>query len=126
VWLEYWEKHERRFAVTAVNINMTPMAVRNVKRLQSEYDASGFGLRFGLTGGGCSGYKYVLELESGPDDGDHIFEFDGVKVFLSQKDAEKLKDSTIDWTESLMESGFNIENPQAKRACGCGESFDIA
>ena len=112
--------------MTAVNIKMTPMAVHNVKRLQSEYDASGFGLRFGLTGGGCSGYKYVLELESDPDEGDHIFEFDGVKGFLSQKDAEKLKDSTIDWTESLMESGFNIENPQAKRACGCGESFDIS
>jgi len=126
VWLEYGENIERRCGVSAVNIKMTPLAVENVKRLQSEYDASGFGLRFGLTGGGCSGYKYVLELESDPDDGDHIFEFNGVKVFLSQKDAEKLKDSTIGWTESLMESGFNIENPQAKRACGCGESFDLA
>ena len=58
--------------------------------------------------------------------GTHIFEFDGVKVFLSPKDAEKLKDSTIDWTETLMESGFNIENPQAKRPCGCGESFDLS
>ena len=88
--------------MTAVNIKMTPLAIQNVKRLQSEYDASDFGLRFGLTGGGCSGYKYVLELESGPDEGDHIFEFDGVKVFLSPKDAEKLKDSTIDWTCSLV------------------------
>ncbi len=112
--------------MTAVNITMTPLAVSNIKRLQSEYDAAGFGLRFGLTGGGCSGYKYVLELEDGPDEGDHIFEFDGVQVFLNPEHAEKLKDSTIDWTETLMESGFNIENPQAKRPCGCGESFDLA
>ena len=105
---------------------MTPLAVESVKRLQAEYDAAGFGLRFGLTGGGCSGYKYVLELEDSPDEGDQVYEFDGVKVFLNPEHAEQLKGSVIDWTESLMESGFNIENPQAKRACGCGESFDLA
>ena len=112
--------------MTAVDINMTPLAVANIKRLQEEYDAPDFGLRFGLTGGGCSGYKYVLELEDGPDEGDHIFEFDGVKVFLNPEHVTKLKGSVIDWTESLMESGFNIVNPQAKRPCGCGESFDLA
>ena len=107
-------------------IKMTPLAVENVRRLQQEYDAAGFGLRFGLTGGGCSGYKYVLELESEPDADDQVFDFDGVKVFLKEEHTEKLKNSTIDWVESLMESGFQIENPQAKRPCGCGESFDLA
>lgn len=106
-------------------IHMTPLAVANVRRLQQEYDAEGFGLRFGLTGGGCSGYKYVLELEQGPDADDQVFVFDGVQVFLKHEHAEKLKDSTIDWVESLMESGFQIDNPQAKRPCGCGESFDL-
>ncbi|MEL6346459.1 MAG: iron-sulfur cluster assembly accessory protein [Myxococcota bacterium] len=106
-------------------IKMTPLAVENIKRLQREYDAPNFGLRFGLTGGGCSGYKYVLELESGPDEGDHVIDFDGVKVFLNPEHIEQLKDSTIGWTESLMESGFEIDNPQAKRPCGCGESFDL-
>ncbi|MFT4977553.1 MAG: iron-sulfur cluster assembly protein [Myxococcota bacterium] len=107
-------------------VKMTPLAVQNVRRLQQEYDAHEFGLRFGLTGGGCSGYKYVLELESEPDADDHVFEFDGVKVFLKEEHTEQLKNSVIDWTESLMESGFNIENPQAQRSCGCGESFDLA
>jgi len=107
-------------------IKMTPLAVENVRRLQVEYDADGFGLRFGLTGGGCSGHKYVLELESEPDSDDHVFNFDGVKVFLKEAHVEKLKNSTIDWVESLMESGFQIENPQAKRPCGCGESVDLS
>lgn len=106
-------------------INMTPLAIENVKRLQNEYDAHGFGLRFGITGGGCSGYKYVLELENTPDEDDHVLDFDGVQVYLKIDHVEKLKNSTIGWTESLMESGFNIENPQAKRPCGCGESFDL-
>ena len=47
-------------------VNMTENAVQNVKRLQEEFDLPGFGLRFGISGGGCSGYKYVLELEEEP------------------------------------------------------------
>ena len=40
-------------------IEITEEAAHNILRLQQEYDAPGFGLRFGLRGGGCSGYKYV-------------------------------------------------------------------
>jgi len=54
-----------------------------------------------------------------------VFEFEGVQVFMSNEHVDKLKNSTIGWVESLMESGFDIDNPQAKRACGCGESFDL-
>ena len=50
---------------------------------------------------------------------------DGVKVFLNPEHAVKLKDSVIDWVDDLMGSGFKIENPQAKRPCGCGESVDF-
>ena len=49
-------------------IGLTTEAAANITRLQEEYDAPGFGLRFGIRGGGCSGYKYVLELESEADD----------------------------------------------------------
>ena len=63
-------------------IDITDEAVENIIRLQQEYDAAGFGLRFGLRGGGCSGYKYVLELESGPDEEDLIFEHNGVQVCM--------------------------------------------
>ncbi|MEC7987833.1 MAG: iron-sulfur cluster assembly accessory protein [Myxococcota bacterium] len=106
-------------------IDVTPAAVENIKRLQDEYEASGFGLRFGLRGGGCSGYKYVLELESDPDEGDLIFDESGIRVFVNPEHMEKLKNSVIGWKESLMESGFDIDNPQAKRPCGCGESVDF-
>ena len=75
-------------------------------------------------GGGCSGYKYIIELENEPDD-TIIFEQHGIQVFVNTEHMEKLKNSTIDWVETLMESGFKIENPQAKRPCGCGESVDF-
>lgn len=106
-------------------IFVTDDAVDNIKHLQQEYDADGFGLRFGLTGGGCSGYKYVLELENEPNEDDLVFEVKGVRVFVNPEHMEKLKNSTIGWVDTLMESGFDIDNPQAKRPCGCGESVDF-
>ena len=106
-------------------IFMTPFATENIRRLQSEYEAEGYGLRFGLTGGGCSGYKYVLELEDEPETEDLVFTFEGIRVFVNPEHMGKLKNATIDWKESLMEAGFDIQNPQAKRPCGCGESFDL-
>ena len=50
---------------------------------------------------------------------------DGLRVFVKKEHMEKLKNSVIDWKDSLMESGFDIANPQAKRPCGCGESVDF-
>jgi iron-sulfur cluster assembly protein len=106
-------------------VQLTPNAVENIKRLQVEFEMAGFGLRFGLTGGGCSGYKYVLELEEAPEENDVVIDVDGVQVFVNPEHGELLKNSTIDWVDTLMESGFQIENPQAKRPCGCGESVDF-
>ena len=106
-------------------IDVTKEAIENILRLQVEYDANGFGLRFGLRGGGCSGYKYVLELESDPEEEDLIFEHGGIRIFVHPEHMDKLKNSTIGWKDSLMESGFDIVNPQAKRPCGCGESVDF-
>jgi iron-sulfur cluster assembly accessory protein len=103
-------------------IFVTPEAADNIQRLLVEYETPNFGLRFGITGGGCSGYKYVLELEEAPESEDLIFAVDKVRVFVNMDHMEKLKNSTIGWVDSLMESGFQIDNPQAKRPCGCGES----
>jgi iron-sulfur cluster assembly protein len=107
-------------------IKVTKIAIKNILNLQKEYNSNGFGLRFGITGGGCSGYKYVLEFEEVPEENDIIYNFDTIRVFLNSAHLDKLKNSTIDWKDSLMESGFNIINPQAKRSCGCGESIDFS
>jgi iron-sulfur cluster assembly protein len=110
-------------------IHVTELARESILDLRSEYGGDGWGLRFGLTGGGCSGYKYVLEFEEAPEGNDLVFDFDAdgkaIQVFVNQEHMEKLKNSTIDWKESLMEAGFDIQNPQAKRPCGCGESVDF-
>ena len=107
-------------------IHVTDVALNNIRSLQKSMDAIGYGLRFGFTSGGCSGNKYIIEFEDEADVDDLIFSFDDVQIFVNKEHMDKLKNSTIDWKETLMESGFNIENPQAKRACGCGESVDLS
>jgi iron-sulfur cluster assembly protein len=107
-------------------ITVTPGALESIKDLRSEYGDEGWGLRYGITGGGCSGYKYVLEFEPEPEPDDLVFDQgEGLRVFVKREHMDKLKNSVIDWKDSLMESGFDIENPQAKRPCGCGESVDF-
>ena len=106
-------------------IHVTENALKNIRALQENMDAQGYGLRFGYTDGGCSGNKYIIEFEDAPEADDMIFTFDEVQVFVNRSQMEKLKNSVIDWKESLMEAGFDIDNPQAKRACGCGESIDL-
>lgn len=106
-------------------VTLTHTAIENIRRLQNEFEMPGYGLRFGIRGGGCSGYKYILELEEAPEASDEVFEFDGIRVFLNPEHKEKLNNSVIDWEDNLLGSGFKIENPQAKRACGCGESVDF-
>ena len=106
-------------------IHVTENALKNIRSLQASMEAQGFGLRFGYTDGGCSGNKYIIEFEDAPEVDDLVFIFEDVQVFVNTNQMAKLKNSTIDWKESLMESGFDIDNPQAKRACGCGESVDL-
>lgn len=106
-------------------IHVTENALKNIRSLQASMDAQGYGLRFGYTDGGCSGNKYIIEFEDAPEDDDEVFTFGEVKIFVKTTQMAKLKNSIIDWKESLMEAGFDIDNPQAKRACGCGESVDL-
>ncbi|MDP2317284.1 MAG: iron-sulfur cluster assembly accessory protein [Pseudomonadota bacterium] len=100
-------------------------AIAHIKRLLAENDMPGFGLRYGLQGGGCSGYSYLMEFEEAPQAEDEVFEFDGVRVFMNPLHIEYLRGSTIDYSDTLIGAGFQIKNPNVKRQCGCGSSFDV-
>jgi iron-sulfur cluster assembly protein len=78
-----------------------------------------------LTGGGCSGYKYILEFVDETSQNDVVFNFDKFNLIVDKQHMDLLKNTTIDWKDSLMESGFDIINPQAKQPCGCGESVNF-
>lgn len=112
-------------AVNLPTVRLTDAAVSHIKRIQSENDMVGYGLRFGLQGGGCSGYTYQLEFEEGAQPDDEVFEFDGVKVFMNPLHIEYLRGTIINFEDTLIGAGFQLDNPNVKRKCGCGASFDV-
>ncbi len=106
-------------------VRLTDAAIDHIKKLQTDNEMVGFGLRFGLQGGGCSGYAYDLNFEEEAQPEDEVYEFDGVRVFMNPLHLEYLRGSTIDFADTLMQAGFQIDNPNVKRKCGCGTSVDF-
>jgi len=81
------------------------------------------GLRVKVVGGGCSGLQYQLSFDDTVRDIDAEIELEGVRVIVDEKSALYLVGSRLDFVDSLHESGFKIENPNASNTCGCGQSF---
>ena len=57
------------------------------------------------------------------DDGDTTADYSGVKVVVDASSAMLLEGATLDYKDGLQETGFSINNPNAQRTCGCGQSF---
>ena len=83
------------------------------------------GLRVGVRGGGCSGFQYALALDERKED-DQVFEYEGIPVIVDPASLSYVDGSEVDYTESLMGSGFEVHNPNVVASCGCGSSFRIA
>jgi iron-sulfur cluster assembly protein len=80
-------------------------------------------IRVGIRGGGCTGFSYIFDWENnGPRATDHVFEQHGVTVVCDPKSLRYLKGTELDFVTSMMGYGFKFNNPNAKGACGCGES----
>ena len=103
-------------------IQVTPKAIDKIKKAFAKEGVTG-GLRLGVLGGGCSGLSYQFKFDTKERPTDKVWEYDGVKIFVDPKSLLYLTGMTLDYQESLMQSGFVFENPNAKKACGCGTSF---
>ena len=112
-------------AAALPTVTVTEQGVVAIKKLLVDNAMEGFGLRFGLQGGGCSGYSYQLEFEEDAQPEDEVFDFDGLRVFMNPLHIAYLHGSVIDYRDELIGAGFHIENPNVKRKCGCGTSFDV-
>ena len=85
----------------------------------------GIGLRLGVKTTGCSGMAYVIEFADELDEGDTVFEDNGVKVIIDPKSLVYLDGTELDYTKEGLNEGFKFNNPNEKDRCGCGESFNI-
>jgi iron-sulfur cluster assembly protein len=103
-------------------IYVTPKAVQKIRDAFQREGVSG-GLRLGVLGGGCSGLSYQFKFAPEPRPRDHVFQFEDVRVFVDPKSMLFLDGMTLDWQDSLIQSGFVFQNPHATKSCGCGTSF---
>ena len=107
------------------SIAITDQAARKGKELLALEELKSPGLRVKIVGGGCSGMNYKISFDSGPADGDEVFENDGFRVFVDKKSLFFLNGSELDYVEALTGAGFRFHNPNVKSTCGCGESFSV-
>ncbi len=106
-------------------IGLTDSAVRRLRLLLEQRQTPEAGLRIAVKGGGCSGLAYTMEWAEKPRERDKIFEREGVRVFVDPKSYLYLMGTELVFEETMMASGFKLQNPNVKAACGCGESFTV-
>lgn len=106
-------------------LQLTENAAEKVRELIEKRPNVTRGLRVGVRGGGCSGFTYFLEFAEDAGKGDRTLESFGVKLFIDPKSYLYLMGTEIDYVDSLAGAGFKFQNPNARRTCGCGESFSV-
>ena len=109
------------------NISLSNSAINQLKKILIEEDKNSF-VRLLVDSGGCSGFSYKFSVDKSIDDSNDIIilKEDNKNIFVTDKISfNYLKNSSVDWVESLTNSQFTISNPIAKSSCGCGSSFSI-
>ena len=108
-------------------MTLTSQAAAEVQKFiaQEQVPADTAGLRVSVLPGGCSGFKYSLNIEERAAGDDITLESAGVRLFVDAFSAQYLNGVTLDYKSNFQESGFAFENPNATGGCGCGTSFTV-
>ena len=119
------ESTESQVSAPGFTLILTDRAAQEVhKFMQAEaLPAESAGLRVSVLPGGCSGFKYSLNIEERALEDDTLLDINGVRVFVDGFSMQYLSGITIDYTSSMQGSGFTFNNPNATGGCGCGSSF---
>lgn len=108
-----------------LDVQLTAAAATEVQKFMvaENVEPTEAGLRVSVLPGGCSGFKYSLNIEERPIEDDMVLEVNGVRMFVDGFSASYLNGITIDYVTGMMGSGFTFNNPNATGGCGCGSSF---
>jgi iron-sulfur cluster assembly protein/iron-sulfur cluster insertion protein len=104
-------------------ITLTDKASVKVKELIDAEGVEDLALRVAVRPGGCSGFSYEMFFDTEIAEDDMATVFGPVKVVVDPMSAQLLNGATLDYKDGLQASGFSINNPNAERTCGCGQSF---
>jgi len=116
---------EQQAESTGIALQLTDKAATEVTKFIAAENvaAESAGLRVSVLPGGCSGFKYSLNIEERALEDDMVLEINSVRVFVDGFSAQYLNGVIIDYTSSMQGSGFTFSNPNATGGCGCGSSF---
>jgi len=105
------------------DIVLSEAAVKKFSELMEKEGKAGWGLKFSVEPGGCSGYSYAMDFAKEPAENEKVLSEKGMKVFVDKNVFPMVKGVRIDFVDGLSGVGFKISNPNAQGTCGCGKSF---
>jgi iron-sulfur cluster assembly protein len=107
-------------------VRITSRAAKVMREQLQRRGTPSAAIRFGIRGGGCTGFSYLFEYEdNGPRANDWATEVDGVTVVVDPKSMIYVEGTEIDFETGMRGHGFRFDNPNADDSCGCGESISF-
>tara|TARA_Y100001935_G_C17249216_1_gene480058 strand:- start:115 stop:537 length:423 start_codon:yes stop_codon:yes gene_type:complete len=121
---------EKKPVDPSLTFGATDVAVEKVRHFiqKDDKDICTHGLRVQVVKDGCSGNSYDISLgtiSDATDNGDKLFKFGDVTIIVEKLSYMFVIGSQLDYVETLLMSGFQINNPNVKKQCSCGSSFSI-
>ena len=101
---------------------VTELLSREIAANPEEHEGKEYALRVAVQPGGCAGLRYALYFDDRQLEGDLVEAFGDVQVRVDKMSAPYLRGAEIDYLDTLEQSGFTINNPNAKGSCACGDS----
>jgi iron-sulfur cluster assembly protein len=116
---------ETKLRTRPAAVMLTPAAEARVAELMSKAPEDAIGVKLSTPRRGCSGLAYSVDYVTEENKFDEKIETPGGTFYIDGASVLYLIGSTMDWREDDFTAGFVFENPNAKGACGCGESFMV-
>ncbi len=108
---------------TGAEVTLTESAAEQILGLLEREGKPEAALRVFVSGGGCSGLNYGMAIDESIEEGDTVYSSFGVRIVVDQLSLPHIKGASVDYVDDVMGGGFKIDNPNATRSCGCGNSF---
>lgn len=107
---------------TTAATKVQELLTREISAAPEEHEGKEYALRVAVQPGGCAGLRYALYFDDRKLDDDIVESVSGVEIRMDKMSAPYLRGAEIDYLDTLEQSGFTINNPNAKGSCACGDS----
>ena len=116
---------ETKIRARPAAVTLTPAAEQRIADLMARAPEGAIGVKLSTPRRGCSGLAYSVDYVTEASGFDERIDTPGGAFFVDGGSLLYLIGSTMDWVEDDFAAGFTFANPNAKGACGCGESFTV-